>query len=198
MRKRRGLSVLGKCSVCVCITCVSVGASLSMSLYVYWQLAVKQVIFLTCVQSSLFTATPLRQGRMWTLITQILWHTWKFTSYPCALSSRQSDSQASLASSPSFLPHLFLYFWLSVLLLAGPLWSSRSPAAISSWWWWTTSVTAACSSQSPWTPLKSCISFTGQRLERWGWLSTRPQCASFSLLVSWVTFDEDVKMSKAM
>lgn len=45
-----------------------------MSLYIYWQLAVWLVIFLTCVQWSLFGASPLRQGRMWTLITQILWH----------------------------------------------------------------------------------------------------------------------------
>lgn len=44
-----------------------------------------------------------------------------------------------------------------MLWLAGPLWFSRSPAVISSWWWWTTSVTAACLSQSPWTPSKSCI-----------------------------------------
>lgn len=45
---------------------------------------------------------------------------------------------------------------------AGPLWSNRSPAVISSWWWWTTSVTAACWSPLPWTPSRSCISFTDQ------------------------------------
>lgn len=47
---------------------------------VYWQLAVRQVILFTCVEWSLLSVSLLCQGRMWTLITQILWHTWKFTS----------------------------------------------------------------------------------------------------------------------
>lgn len=58
--------------------------------------------------------------------------------------------------SPSLFVHLV---WL-----AGPSSSNRFPAATCSWWWWTTSVTAACLSQSPWTPSRSCISLTGQRL----------------------------------
>lgn len=85
---------------------------------------------------------------------------------------------STLPCSLSLLPSSFC-FWLSVLWLAGPLWSSRSPAVISSWWWWTTSVTAACLSQSPWTPSKSCISFTGQRL----WTTT---VCKLVKLVSWV------------
>lgn len=87
-----------------------------MSLCVYWQLAVRQVICLTCIKWSLFTASPLHRGRMWTLITLILWHTWKCTS--CALSTCQFNSQSPLAPSLFFLPHLFVLF-LAVCAVIG-------------------------------------------------------------------------------
>lgn len=132
---------------------------------------------------------PPPPRRMWTLKTQILWQTWKFTSYPCTLSTRQSGTQPFLAPSPFFLPHLSLCLWLFALWLAGPLWSSRSPAVISSWWWWTTSVTAACSSQSPWTPSKSCISFAGQKNWRGG--GDGAQDPSKRILVCWCSEREE-------
>jgi len=55
--------------------CVSISVSLSVSLCVYWQLAVRQVFLFTCIYWTLFSASLLCQGRMWTLLTQILWHT---------------------------------------------------------------------------------------------------------------------------
>lgn len=37
---------------------ISVSVGVRLSLYVYWQLAARQVIFLTCIQWSLFSASP--------------------------------------------------------------------------------------------------------------------------------------------
>lgn len=90
--------------VCVYFIYLSVGVTPSLSVYIYWQLTAKEVILLTCIQWCLFSLSPFCQERMWTLITQILWHKWKFTSYPC-----QSNSELSLHSSPnSFLKSLFV------------------------------------------------------------------------------------------
>lgn len=107
--------------------------------------------------SRVFSPSPLWQKIMWSHITQILWHL-HHTHNPCLFANPTFNSPFILVP----LPSSDFYFWLSVLWLAGPLWSSRSPAVIFLWWWWITSVTAACSSQSLWTQLKSCISFTGQ------------------------------------
>lgn len=62
---------------------------------------------------------PLCQGRMWTLITQILWHTWKFTSYPCSLTVCQI-SFSTVSRSLFLVPSLSLFFFfLAVCAVIG-------------------------------------------------------------------------------
>lgn len=63
---------------------------------------------------SLQSASPLCQGSMWRLITQIPWHTWKFTSYPCSWTA----SQISTVSC-SFSIFLSFFFYLAVRAVIG-------------------------------------------------------------------------------